>query len=62
MKTMMLKTKDRIFAKVAGLAGLDGEKLTQMRRALGFVAPHRRTVATILAIMPIIAALAPWNR
>ncbi|ACM18693.1 ABC transporter, ATP-binding/membrane protein [Geotalea daltonii FRC-32] len=57
METIIQKTKDGILAKVAGLAGLDRVKLTQMRRAIGFVTPHRRTVAIILAIMPVIAAL-----
>jgi ATP-binding cassette subfamily B protein len=57
MKTIRADIKVKVAARIATAIGLDGGKLQQMRRAIGFVTPHRRTVAVILAIMPVIAAL-----
>jgi ATP-binding cassette, subfamily B, bacterial len=41
----------------AARAGIDAQKLLQARRAITFIKPHRKTVAGILAIMLIVAAL-----
>ena len=52
-----MKNKSSIFVKGMTWVGLNAERTRQIRRALGFVRPHRKTVAIIMAIMPIIAAL-----
>ncbi|GFO63201.1 ABC transporter ATP-binding protein/permease [Geomonas paludis] len=46
-----------MFSALAALAGMDGRKVQQARRALSFIAPHRKTISVILVLMLLVAAL-----